>query len=374
VADVMGGHVPSGTLRNKIAFVGATALGTREVVATPLDTLFAGVEVQATVADNLLQQDFFERPNHAALYESAAVILTGLVVLWLGRFGAVRAGVALGLAMLAVWSGAASLLSIEGMFLSPLFPTLGAVFTLAGMTIAKVSTERRRADRATEEKTVSQRLMIQSLLSLTSIRDAETGRHSRRTQQYARTLAGQLARHPRFQSYLTPERVELLSTLAPLHDIGKVGVPDHILNKPGELTPEEQAEIRKHPIHGRDVILQAEGRVGVRDDAIMAMAKEIVYTHHERWDGHGYPEGLAGERIPIPGRVMALVDVYDAVVGRAVYRAPLTHAKCVELIVEGSGTHFDPAVVEAFLEVAPAFEHLSRQADVSSFGLRSGLA
>ena len=138
--------------------------------------------------------------------------------------------------------------------------------------------------------------MVQTLLSLTEVRDAETGRHSRRTQQYARLLAEQLATHPDFRDYLTPERIDLLSSLAPLHDIGKVGVPDHILNKPGALTPEELAEMRKHPALGRDVILKAEQQVGVHDDATSRMAKDIVYTHHERWDGTGYPQGLRGTR------------------------------------------------------------------------------
>src|SRR5439155_10546449 len=126
-----------------------------------------------------------------------------------------------------------------------------------------------------------------------------------------------------FRDYLTPERVELMSSLAPLHDIGKVGVPDRVLNKPGALTPDELAEIRKHPAHGFEVILQAERRAGAHDDAILAMAKEIVYTHHEKWDGTGYPHGLAAEQIPIPGRVMALVDVYDALITRCVYRPPI---------------------------------------------------
>src|SRR5262249_5066685 len=189
-------------------------------------------------------------------------------------------------------------------------------------------------------------------LSLTEVRDAETGRHSRRTQLYARLLAGQLATHPRFREYLTPERIDLLSSLAPLHDIGKVGVPDRLLNKPGALTDEEFAEMRKHPSYGRDVILKAEREVGASGDAILAMAKDIVYTHPEKWDGSGYPQGLRGAEIPIPGRVIALVDVYDALLARRVYRQPIPHAEAVAVIRAGSGTHFDPAVVEAFLAVA----------------------
>jgi putative two-component system response regulator len=164
------------------------------------------------------------------------------------------------------------------------------------------------------------------------------------------------------RAQLTPEFIELLASLAPLHDIGKVGVPDHVLNKPGPLAPDELAEMRRHPELGRQVILKAEARVGVRDDTTLAMAKDIVYTHHERWDGTGYPQGLRGTDIPVAGRVMALVDVYDAVRARSLYQRCLSHEDTVELIVKGRGTHFDPAVVEAFLSVSARFKIVSDEA------------
>jgi CHASE2 domain-containing sensor protein len=359
-ADVLSGQLAAGTFRRKIVFVGTTALGTREVVATPLDTLFAGVEVQATVADNLLQQDFLRRPEHAAMAESQVVLALGiLATLVVGRFGLLWGAAVVAVCVAAVWGVAAWLLIGAGVFLSPLFPTMGLSGSLALMAAARFVAEHRRADQAVSERTTSQKLMVQSLLSLTEVRDAETGRHSRRTQRYARVLAEQLAIEPRYGSYLTPDTIELLSSLAPLHDIGKVGVPDRLLNKPGDLTPEEMIEMRKHPAHGRDVILHAEQDVGAHDDHILAMAKDIVYTHHEKWDGSGYPQGLKGTDIPIPGRLMALVDVYDAVRTRSLYRQPMSHAAAVDLIVRGRGTHFDPAVVDAFLRVSNVMEQIA---------------
>jgi CHASE2 domain-containing sensor protein len=357
-ADVLSRNVPDGTLRNKIVFVGTTALGTREVVATPLDTLFAGVEVQATVTDNLLQQDFIRRPQ-LGIESQVALVLGIAVAVLVARAGLLWGAVGVGSSLGALWLGAVWLMSSEGVFVSPLFPTLGLIPALPVMTLAKFMIERRRAEKEGHDKTTAQHLMVQTLLSLTEVRDAETGRHSRRTQQYARVLAEQLASHPSFREYLTPERIDLLSSLAPLHDIGKVGVPDHILNKRGALTVEELKEMRKHPAHGRDVILKAERDVGVHDDTILAMAKEIVYTHHERWDGTGYPEGLRGGDIPVPGRLMAIVDVYDAAVSRALYRQPISHDAAVTFIAKGAGTQFDPAVVEAFVNVAPVFKQLS---------------
>ena len=358
--DVLRGDTDPRVFDRKIVFVGTTALGTREVVSTPLDTLFAGVEVQATVADNLLQHDVIHRTEHGIAIETQAVIIFGLVAaLLVRRFGLAWGALAVILTLSGLWGGAASLLSSTGVFLSPLFPTLGITGALAAMTVARFTIERRRADQAGEEKETSQKLMVQALLSLTAVRDAETGRHSRRTQEYARVLAEELARNPRFCSYLTSERIELLSSLAPLHDIGKVGVPDRLLNKPGQLTAEELVEMQQHPRHGRDVLVQAQQRVGVHDDAILGMAKDIVYTHHEKWDGTGYPEGLRGADIPIPGRVMSVVDVYDACTTRTLYRTPLSHDDAVALIVRGRGTHFDPDVVDAFVRVSPLFGRFS---------------
>jgi HD-GYP domain-containing protein (c-di-GMP phosphodiesterase class II) len=333
-------------------------------VATPLDTLFAGVEVQATVADNLLQQDFIQRPEHGVALETQAVLAVGVVCVlavgWLGlAWGAILAVACLA----ALWVGSISLLSANGTFLSPLFPTAGLTGAFAGITGARFTLERRRADRAGRDKAMSQRLMVRTLLSLTEVRDADTGRHSRRTENYTRALAAQLAANPQFSSFLTPERIDLFASLAPLHDIGKVGVPDRVLNKPGSLTAEELMEMRKHPVHGRDVIVRAQQDAGAIEDEILAMAKDIVYTHHEKWDGTGYPQALRGREIPIVGRVMAVVDVYDAIMTRRPYQAPMSHDEAVAYIVAARGTHFDPDVVTAFINVSDDLRRISTNGD-----------
>src|SRR5262249_42771218 len=157
----------------------------------------------------------------------------------------------------------------------------------------------------------------------TETRDEETGRHSRRTQQYARLLAEQLARNPMFREELTADRIDLLARLAPLHDIGKVGVPDLLLNKAGSLSGDQHEDMKQHPARGHEESVRADRDVAARNDAILAMAKEIAYPHHEHWDGSGYPRGLRGPEIPLAGRLMALVDVYDALVSKRVYREAL---------------------------------------------------
>jgi adenylate cyclase len=362
-ADVLDGHIDGAQLRGNIALIGTTALGTREVVATPVDTLFVGVEVQATIADNLLQADFVRRPQDQGVLECGVTLAVGLLVgLAIATYGVMLGAALVAGGLVAFWIAAVWLLASRGVFVSALFPTLGWVASYATVSLASFIVERRRANSADHDRVAARTLMIQAMLSLTEVRDAETGLHSRRTQRYTKVLAQELSTHPRFRDYLTPERIDMLASLAPLHDIGKVGVPDSVLNKPGALTADELAEMRRHPIYGRDVILKAEANAVVRDDDVLSLAKAIVYTHHEKWDGTGYPQGLQGESIPIPGRIVAVVDVYDASTTRTLYRAPSTHEKALAFIVSGKGTHFDPDVIDAFVKVAPRFKALSVEA------------
>jgi putative two-component system response regulator len=199
-----------------------------------------------------------------------------------------------------------------------------------------------------------QDVTILALASLAETRDNETGNHLRRTQHYVRALAEHLQRHPHFSLLLTRTSVELIYKSAPLHDIGKVGIPDHVLLKPGKLTPEEFETMKTHTSLGKDAIEQAERQMG-RSAPFLAFAKEIALSHQEKWDGSGYPQGIAGERIPIPARLMAVADVYDALISRRAYKAPMTHGEATAIIVAGRGTHFDPDVVDAFLVLQHEF-------------------
>ena len=175
----------------------------------------------------------------------------------------------------------------------------------------------------TRELTLTQDVTILSLASLAETRDNETGGHIRRTQNYVRLLAEELITHPKFVGVLDDNTVNLLYKSAPLHDIGKVGVPDRILLKPGKLTDDEFEEMRKHTTLGRDAILNAEKGFGENiESSFLSYAREIAYTHHEKWDGSGYPTGISGENIPVSGRLMALADVYDALISKRVYKPP----------------------------------------------------
>lgn len=206
----------------------------------------------------------------------------------------------------------------------------------------------------TKELQVAQDVTIHGLAVLAEYRDNETGGHIMRTQHYVGILAETLAAHPRFRSRLDPATVGLFAKSTPLHDIGKVGIPDAILQKPGRLTPEEFETMKRHTIYGRDAIARAESMLGAEaDNSFLRVAREITVSHHEKWDGSGYPFGLAGEDIPLVGRIMAVIDVYDALISRRVYKPPFTHRRAMDIITEGDGRvmpgHFDPHVLEVFV-------------------------
>lgn len=207
----------------------------------------------------------------------------------------------------------------------------------------------------------SQSATIMAFCSLAEARDNETGNHIRRTQHYIRALAEHLATHPRFASQLDEETINLLFKSAPLHDVGKVAIPDAVLCKPGPLTPEEWTVMRRHCEFGRDAIALAEKELAIGGDSFLSQAKEIAYSHHERWDGNGYPQGLAGEEIPMSARLMAVADVYDALISRRVYKPPLPHEQAVDLIAKARGTHFDPDVADAMLALADVFREIAQR-------------
>ncbi len=206
-----------------------------------------------------------------------------------------------------------------------------------------------------------QDVSMRALVSLAETRDNETGNHILRTQGYVALLCEQLSLPPN-QVGLTSHCIELITKAAPLHDIGKVGIPDHILQKPGKLTDEEWVVMRTHTALGAEAIQRA-----IQDEQdqsaldFLRIAIQIAQSHHEKWDGSGYPQGLKGEAIPLPARLMALADVFDALINRRCYKEAISLQQAVEIILDGKAKHFDPAVVEAFI---------ARQADFAAIAQR----
>ncbi|MBE2295868.1 MAG: two-component system response regulator [Phycisphaerales bacterium] len=198
------------------------------------------------------------------------------------------------------------------------------------------------------ENNLIQRVSIRALAHLAEMRDPETGNHILRTQGYVQVLAKRLRNHPRFIAFLTEQTIELLALSAPLHDIGKVGIPDHILLKPGKLTPEEWEIMKTHTIIGAKAIERAE--IDVKTTIpFLSFAKEIARWHQEKWDGSGYPDGLAKDAIPISARIMALADVFDALISVRPYKAAFSLDQARNIISTERDRHFDPDIVDAFL-------------------------
>ncbi len=214
----------------------------------------------------------------------------------------------------------------------------------------------RKVIERTREVVHGQDVTIYSMAVLAEIRDNETGKHIMRTQHYVKTMAEYLVEEDKYREYLDPVRIKLLYKSAPLHDIGKVGIPDNILLKPGKLNEEEFTEMKKHTIYGRDAIVRSEMVLGESTTSFLSLAREIAYTHHEKWNGTGYPRGLAGEDIPLSGRLMAVADVYDALISKRIYKPAFPHEKAVSIIAGERGEHFDPEIVDVFMKVKDTFK------------------
>jgi putative two-component system response regulator len=196
-----------------------------------------------------------------------------------------------------------------------------------------------------------------SMGALAEERDNETGNHLKRTQHYVRVLAEELARDPAYGHRLSPKTIDLIVRAAPLHDIGKTGVPDNILLKPGKLTAEEWAVMSRHAMYGKRALEKAEKEIG--STPYLEIARQITYSHHEKWDGSGYPEGLRGDEIPLPARLMAVADVYDALISKRHYKDAMSHEEAIAIIENDRGTHFESAIIDVFLKMHDRFNSIA---------------
>lgn len=236
---------------------------------------------------------------------------------------------------------------------------------VAYLVLTRISTEHQQRElQAHEENLIRSKELLRTrdavifgLAKLAESRDPDTGHHLERIALYATRLAAALRRDPRFRDEVTPTFVRTIGISSALHDIGKVGVEDAVLLKPGRLSDEERFHMQNHPVLGGECIRQIEQQLG--NSNFLEMAREIAYCHHERWDGEGYPVGLMGEEIPLAARIVSIADVYDALVSRRIYKDAYPHEKCVEIIRQGSGKQFDPRLVEVFLSIHQQFREVS---------------
>jgi len=359
-ADILDNKVSPEKLRGRIVFVGTSAVGLKELLNTPLGPVFPGVEVHATAVDNLLNGDFISIPGWSNGFVLLLLIVSGLAMsLLISNQKAAAGFVVMLLFVGGLWLTTQQVFFRMGFFVATAFPITAVICNYMLLTALKYRLEEKNNLAHMQELLLTQDITIDSLANLTEHRNQETGGHIKRTRMYVRLLAEQMKRRDKYKAFLSDENIDMLDKSAPLHDIGKVGIPDKILLKPGKLTEEEFEIIKTHTTNGRNLIRSSVRQFG--KISFLNIAEEIAYTHHEKWDGSGYPQGLKGEVIPISGRLMALADVYDALISKRVYKASYQHDEAVDIIVNGKGTHFDPDMVVAFLEIHEQFRNIARK-------------
>ncbi|UCV28130.1 CHASE2 domain-containing protein [Ferribacterium limneticum] len=360
--SVLRGELPPESLRGRIVLVGAWAKGLGDQHRTALGGSVSGLDVHATVIDNILAGTFVMRPNWARGVELACVLMAGLLAtLLLSRSGFVVSSVTMIIGTIGFYWGARQLMISQGIHLSPLLPMLALVLISTALSLLKYGIEAHKLRLRTQDLLDAQDEIIVAMSVLAEARDKETGGHILRTQRYVEILARQLAASPRYAS-LTPFDIELLAKSAPLHDIGKVGIPDSILQKPGKLTEAEYGIMQSHTLIGAEALARVVGGSGHPEkQSFLDYARQMTESHHEHWDGRGYPHQLQGENIPLAGRLMALADVYDALISRRVYKKPFTHAEVCDFILQKAGTQFDPEVVAAFVARNAEFYQVAQE-------------
>lgn len=349
--EVLAGRHAAQDLRGKVVFIGSSAVGLGDLHVTAMSRSFSGARAQSALVQNILDARVLRTPDWAAV----VALLLG-VLLAMGQGSMYFAGRSL-MAQAAATGGAICVLGVVayagfahwGLVLPVAAPMLVASIVLATGLATRYAVQQRHARRWRKQLENARQVTIESMAAVAETRDPETGSHIKRTQHYVRAIARRLRQSGAHTDILTDEYMHLLFLSAPLHDIGKVGVPDHILLKPGPLTAEEWVIMRKHAEFGRQIILSTSRHID--GDNFLSLAAEIAATHHEKWDGTGYPAGLQEQAIPLSGRIMAVADIYDALINRRCYKGPIPHVEAMQMMRELRGTTFDPVVLDAFLAI-----------------------
>jgi adenylate cyclase len=356
-SSILNGTIKTPEIEGRIVLIGATAPGLLDIRATPTDPTMAGVEVHANIIDSILHGDFIVRPKNAFAYEFIAIVAFGL----LSTILFVRRKAIENLVFLFLFMAASVVLTVylfrNGIYVSPLYPMLAYASNFSLLSFLDFWSEEAKVKEKIKLQLATQDAMLETVANITETRDPETGGHIRRTRAYVKILAEQISKKPQYAGIVNDAYIEQLFQSAPLHDLGKVGVPDYILLKDEGLTAEEFEMMKKHTQYGKSVIDAAQAKLV--DTSFLKLAGEMAESHHERWDGNGYPNGLKGEEIPLSGRIMAIADVYDALISNRTYKQELSHEKAVEIIMAGRGSQFDPQIAEAFSEIHEEFRAIS---------------
>ena len=357
-ARILAGRVKKDEIKNHIVFIGTSATGLKDIYTTPFDPYFPGVETHAAIVDNIVQGDFLQRPQWIRGLELILGVLIGIISAVLLAYGrAVWNILVFIISITMLWAGSSWLLNSRGIFVSPMIPLTIFTVNFSFLSALKFWREERRGKKRAQELAKVQAVTLETIAMVIETRHTETGGHVKRTQHYVKHLADYLQKDEKYQPLLDDETIGLLFYSSPLHDVGKVGVPDSVLKNPGKLNPEQFEVMKQHTVYGKLIFDEAEAKLG--KNSFFSIARTIAYTHHEKWDGSGYPQGLSGEAIPLYGRIMAIADIYDALISRRAYKNAMPHEEAAEYLKEKSGKDLDPVVVQAFLKCQDEFRRVA---------------
>lgn len=355
--DVLLGKVGSNVFKGKFVLIGTSAVGLHDSYVTTTGEIFAGVNIHATLLDNILNDDLIYRPPMVGNINLLISVMLSIALLYLMyqkmflRLFFVFLGIVI-LYILLVFGFMAENIYISSAYLLVPF---GIYFFI--LNVFSMYEHYKEKQKFYVNLTHAHSSAIDSMALVVESRDTETGAHILRTKEYISCLGEYLYTKNIYKKILTKEFRELVYRSSPLHDIGKVAIPDNILRKPGKLTEEEYTIMKDHASIGKQIIENALKENP--ENAFLQRALNIAYSHHEKWDGSGYPQGLKGTEIPLEARMMALADVYDALISRRVYKESIPYKQSEEIIIEGSGKHFDPVLVAAFIELKDKFREIS---------------
>ncbi len=348
---ILDGSFPLAGLGGKIVFVGSSAAALGDLHSTLFDSQFPGLALQSVIVENILANSFIREPFWTQTVILTASILTALIMSALFIFLREPWQLFLGTAALASSLLLVSLYVFQAhnVFISPLAPMLLTIILFTLFIAARFAIEKRHAYEWYKKLANAQQVTMQSMAAVAETRDPETGAHIKRTQHYVKSIAERLRDTGSYADILNQGFIDLLFVSAPLHDIGKVGVPDNILLKPSKLTEEEFVLMKKHTEYGKAIINSTAQKI--EGDNFLAIACEIAYSHHEKWDGTGYPLGLEGLNIPLSARIMAVADVYDALISRRCYKSAFPHREAIAIMQSYRGKIFDPIIFDAFCSI-----------------------
>ena len=357
--DVLNGTFHAADIKGKIVFIGSSAAALNDLHSTIFDSQFPGLKTQEVVIENITTDSFIREPSWAGTAILLTCIVTGLLVSALFISFREPLQLVLGTAILA---GVVLLLSVylfrsAGIFLSPGAPVMVTMVLYALFTATSFAIEKRHASAWFKMLANARQVTMESMAAVAETRDPETGAHIKRTQLYVKAIAERLRFTDHYSGILTQEFIDLLFASAPLHDIGKVGVPDNILLKPDKLTPEEFVLMKKHAEYGKNIIYSTAQKI--EGNNFLVIAGEIAASHHEKWDGTGYPLGLAGQDIPLSARIMTVADVYDALISRRCYKPPYPHDHAIDLMRKSRESMFDPVILDAFLSIGEEIQEIA---------------